>query len=75
MSWKSIGRSLKGAAKKVGKFTGFKQAQGLVQGVKGLSGGGSDDDARSAAANSMVRKNVTRQAGSGAINFNTEESV
>ena len=34
-----------------------------------------DDDARSAAANSLVKKNVTRQAGEGAINFNTEEEL
>lgn len=70
--FKKIGRAIRGAAKTAGKFSGFKQAQGMVQNLKGGSG---DDEARSSAANALVRKNVTRQAGSGAINFNTEESA
>jgi hypothetical protein len=65
---KAIGR----AAKKVGRYSGVKTAEGLFRGLKG---GGGQDEARSDAATGLVRKNVTRQAGSGAINFNTEEEA
>lgn len=70
--FKKVGRAIKGAAKTVGKYSGIKSAENLIHGIGGQGG---DDSARSDAASQMVRKNVTRQAGSGAINFNTEEQA
>lgn len=67
--FKRAGKAISRAAKKVGQATGVSTAEGLIHGLKGQG----DDSARSDAANSMIRKNVTRQAGSGAISFNTEE--
>ena len=69
--FKRIGKAISRTAKKVGQYTGVKTAEGLVRGFKG--GGNQDDQARSDAANGLIKKNVTRQAGEGAINFNTEE--
>lgn len=70
--FKRAGKAVKRAAKKVGQYTGVSTAEGLVRGVKGMAGG-DQDKARADAATGLVRKNVTRQAGTGAINFNTEE--
>lgn len=77
MSWKRIGRAIKRAAKKVGQYTGVKTMGSIFKAAvgKGKDDGGGDDGYRAEAANSMVRKNVNRQAGAGVINFNTDEEV
>lgn len=76
--FKRIGKAVKRTVNKATRQVERSAKQiGGISGIPGLGGKdkGGEDDARSAAANSLVKKNVTRQAGEGAINFNTEEEL
>jgi hypothetical protein len=58
-------------ANKIPQVKIFKKVKGMFSGGSGDSGG--DEGMRSEAAKRLVNKN--QQAGSGSINFNTEEYV
>ena len=67
MSWR---KKIKKIANKLPEVKIFKQAKSMFSGPKEESG---DDGLRAEAAKRLVNKN--QQAGSGSINFNTEEYV
>jgi len=68
MSWR---KKIKKIANKIPQVKLFKKAKGMFGG--GDEGGSDDAGMRSEAAKRLVNKN--QQAGSGSINFNTEEYV
>lgn len=54
----------------------FKKKLGIIKGLAGKVAGSDGDvggDERSEAASQLIKKDVSRQAGGGQINFTTEE--
>jgi len=57
------------------KINPLKYAKGAIKGVSGVFGGGKKDGTRSEAAGTMMNQNVSRQAGSGQVNFTSQTEV